>query len=165
MTEEKEPGGVGEFLNPKSMLTPGICGAVIMVAANALGAAFELEGPTRSVVCLVLSFLAGTLVFAAGVKKFWPKLAYYVFNSLIIFSAAAGVNFSGQKALGEATPTATPGTNTVVVVTNTVVVVQFVTNGLPVKPVTKPVFKPTTNQYSTVIKATKTPRKFIESWK
>jgi hypothetical protein len=163
MREEKENAGVGEFLNPKSMLTPGICGAIIMVTANALGATFGLEGPTRSLICLVLSFLAGTLVFAAGVKKFWPKLAYYVFNSLIIFSTAAGVNFSGQKALGEAATAASEATNTVVFVTNTLVVVQFVTNGMPIKPVPKPVFKPTTNQYS--IKAAKTPTKFIHSWK
>jgi hypothetical protein len=164
MTEEKENAGVSEFLNPKSMLTPGICGAVIMVAANALGAAFALEGPTRSFVCLGLSFLAGTLVFASGVKKLWPKIAYYVFNSLIIFSAAAGVNFSGQKALGDAA-TATEGTNTVVMVTNTVVVVQYVTNGIPIKPVPKPVFKPTTNHYSAVMPATKMPPRFIQSWK
>lgn len=165
MPEEKVSAVVGEFLNPKSMLTPGICGAVIMVIANALGAAFALEGPARSFVCLGLSFLAGTLVFAAGVKKFWPKLAFYVFNSLIIFSAAAGVNFSGQKALGDTAPTAPDGTNTVVVVTNTVVVVQYVTNGLPVRPVAKPVFMPTTNRYTTVMKATKAPPKFIQSWK
>jgi len=165
MPEEKDNPGVGEFLNPKSMLTPGICGAVIMVTANALGSAFGLEGPARSLICLVLSFLAGTLVFAAGVKRFWPRLAYYVFNSLIIFSTAVGVNFSGQKALGEAAPIATEGTNTLVIVTNTVVVVQFVTNGMPVKPVFKPVFKPTTNQYSTVMKPAKLPPKFIQSWK
>ncbi len=165
MPEEKENAGVSEFLNPKSMLTPGICGAVIMVAANALGAAFELEGPARSLVCLVLSFLAGTMVFAAGVKKLGPKIAFYVLNSLIIFSSAAGVNFSGQKALGGAVPTMTNVTSTVVFVTNTVSVIQFVTNGLPVKPVATPVFKPTTNQYSTVVKAVKAPPRFIQSWK
>jgi len=48
MREEKENAGVGEFLNPKSMLTPGICGAIIMVMANALGAAFGLEGPLEA---------------------------------------------------------------------------------------------------------------------
>lgn len=163
---EKENAGVGEFLNPKSMLTPGICGAVIMVVANTLGTAFELAGPTRSLVCLGLSFLAGTLVFAAGVKKLLPKIAYYIFNSLIIFSAAAGVNFSGQKALGDTAPAAASTTNTVtVVVTNTQVLVHYVTNGVPATKPVIPVFKATTNRYSAVMQATKAPPKFIQSWK
>ena len=93
-------GKFSEFLNAKSMLTPGICGALTMTITNALGAAFGLVGPGRSWLCLGLSFLVGMLIFAADVKVLWQKIAFYVVNSLIIFSTAAGTNLVGQTAAG-----------------------------------------------------------------
>lgn len=80
--------GVQEFLNPASMLTPGLTGSVTMFIANALSVHFSL---TPSWVGLGISFLFGTLVFISSVK-FIYKLVYYVLNSLIIFSVAAGTS-------------------------------------------------------------------------
>jgi len=165
MPEEKDNAGVGEFLNPKSMLTPGICGAVIMVAVNTLGAAFALAGPTRSFVCLGLSFLAGSLVFASGVKKLLPRIAYYVFNSLIIFSAAAGVNFSGQKALNPESPANSPITYVTNTLIQTQLVTHYVTNGqVSSKPVST-LGGRMTNQVTVPAHAIKQPKMFIQSWK
>ncbi len=165
MPEEKENSGASEFLNPKSMLTPGICGAVIMVAANALGLAFKLEDSGRSVVCLVLSFLAGTMVFAAGVKHLVPRVAYYVFNSLIIFSTAAGVNFSGEKALDKGAPANSGTTYITNSLIQTQLVVRYVTNGqISSKPVVT-LGGRTTNQVTVATKAVKAPPRFIQSWK
>ena len=87
-----------EFLNPKSMLTPGACGAVVMGITNTLAASLGLHGSSRMLLCLGLSFLIGTLVFAAGIKQLWQKVVYYIFNSLIIFTMGAGVNSASQTA-------------------------------------------------------------------
>ena len=164
MSEEKTKEPLSDFLHAKSMLTPGICGALVMVMTNALGTAFSISGSTRSVVCLGLSFLAGTLVFASGVKKLWPGLAFYVFNSLIIFSAAAGVNFSGQVA--SSSPVSP------LVITNTLVqtqrVVQVVSNGQTVTKTTLPPMRPPvlmTNRLPASAQAIKVSPKFFEKWR
>lgn len=164
MSDEPEQKPLGEFLHAKSMLTPGICGALVMVITNALGSAFSIGGPSRSVVCLALSFLAGTLVFAAGVKKFWPRMAFYIFNSLIIFSAAAGVNFSGQVATSTPSPP-TVVTNTLI---QTQIVVQVIRNGVtitntPQPPTTPPVLL--TNRIPASVRAMKVSPKFFEKWR
>jgi hypothetical protein len=46
-----------------------------------------------------LSFAFGALVFAATRIPVWQRAMYYVLNSLIIFSAAAGGNYIGNQAL------------------------------------------------------------------
>ena len=99
---EAEPaeGKFNEFLNPKSMLTPGLCGALIMTITNALGTSFAVVGIGRTFISLGLSFLLGSLVFAAQVKSFWQKFVLYLLNSLVIFSMAAGTNSATQAALG-----------------------------------------------------------------
>lgn len=76
---------LSDFLNPTSMLTPGIAGLLTMMIANTLGGA---RWPPSGV-GLVLSFLLGTLLIASGISL-WPKIVYYVFNSLIIFCMAFG---------------------------------------------------------------------------
>jgi hypothetical protein len=115
-----------EFLNPKSMLTPGVCGAVIMTITNALGVSFGIVGVGRTFICLGLSFLVGSLVFVAGPKSSWPKKAiFYVLNSLIIFSMAAGTNSATQISQA-ASP---PGANAVPAsLMQTQVVARVVTN-------------------------------------
>lgn len=77
-----------DFLNPASMLTPGLAGSMTMLITNALSVQFEL---TPSWTGLLISFLCGTLVFIAGVSLA-QRLVYYVLNSLIIFSVAAGTS-------------------------------------------------------------------------
>lgn len=86
--ETTQTMSVQEFLNPASMLTPGLAGSVTMFITNALSAHFSL---TPSWVGLGISFLCGALVFISSVKLIY-KLVYYVLNSLIIFSVAAGTS-------------------------------------------------------------------------
>jgi hypothetical protein len=101
MTNPEDKGN--EFLNPKSMLTPGACGAIVMGITNALATNLNMHGSTRMLLCLGLSFLIGTLVFAAGIKQVWQKLVFYVFNSLIIFTMGAGVNSASQTVFNAST--------------------------------------------------------------
>ncbi len=88
-----EKARVEEFLQPKSMLTPGIAGGVTMLIANALWVAFSLPPRWTS---LVLSFLLGLLVFVATRVPLWQRAVYYLLNSLIIFSVSIGTNYVGM---------------------------------------------------------------------
>jgi hypothetical protein len=92
------------FLNPKSMLTPGACGAFVMLATNGLAVAFNIQNNGgRSLIGLALSFLVGTVVFASQVANLWQKIVFYIVNSLIIFSMGTGVNSATQVAIRPAT--------------------------------------------------------------
>ena len=84
-----------QFLNSKSMLTPGIAGAVTMLITNALALQFDLPGKW---IALVLSFVLGMLVFSDRTSVFWLRGLLYVLNSLIIFSMATGTNAAGRAA-------------------------------------------------------------------
>lgn len=83
----------GEFLHAKSMLTPGIAGAITMLITNTLHQQFEL--PHRWV-ALVLSLILGTLVFGDRRTVLWQRCVFYLLNALIIFSMAVGVNAGAQ---------------------------------------------------------------------
>jgi len=81
---------MSDFLNPKSMLTPGIAGALMMFLANALCAAFP-EVAFRYV-ALGLSFAIGLVVLQAAKIQLSEKAAYWFLNSLIIFSTGVGAS-------------------------------------------------------------------------
>jgi hypothetical protein len=87
--------GFSEFLNSKSMLTPGAAGALVMVLANSLHGAFpELEAKH---IAITLSFLIGGIVFVdvgAGIGK---RICFYVLNSLIIFAMSSGATHIGAN--------------------------------------------------------------------
>lgn len=83
-----------EFFNSKSMLTPGIAGAICMFFANSLGTTFGMENYMPHMV-LVLSFIVGALVFADKGVQWYVKIILYVVNSLFIFSMATGSNTIG----------------------------------------------------------------------
>jgi hypothetical protein len=81
---------MNEFINPKSMTTPGAAGTLMMLLANTVCAAFP-EVAFRYV-ALMLSFMIGSIVFkAAGLGK-WERGAYWFINSLIIFSMGVGTS-------------------------------------------------------------------------
>jgi hypothetical protein len=93
---------MNEFLNPKSMSTPGAAGALMMLMANALCSNFP-ECPFRYV-ALILSFAIGAVVFAASTMKVWERGIYWVVNSLIIFSMGAtniAANVAAKQASNE----------------------------------------------------------------
>jgi len=83
---------VNDFLNPRSMLTPGIAGGITMTIANTLWVQFGLESKWTA---LVISFALSLLVFRAQNIPFWEKIIYYGLNALIIYSVGVGA----QKAV------------------------------------------------------------------
>lgn len=89
-----QPTAVDQFLNPTSMLTPGVCGSMVMMISNTLFVQFNLQPRFTG---LILSFLLGLVVFVfqktAEVKSF----VLYVLNSLVIFTMAVGTNSLGSK--------------------------------------------------------------------
>lgn len=85
--------GGGEWVNPRSMLTPGGAGAMVLMIAGALTTVFPGYNVNR--IALILSFVLGFLVFQGPHFKRWKsglveKGLLYVFNSLLIFAAAVG---------------------------------------------------------------------------
>lgn len=88
---------INNFLKPESMVTPGVAGGIAMLIANTMYVNFGLP---PSMTCLVVSFMMGTLVFSAVNMKIWTRSVFYVLNSLIIFSMAAGTNYAGTKLTG-----------------------------------------------------------------
>ncbi|MDH3195408.1 MAG: hypothetical protein OEL78_03745 [Hyphomicrobiales bacterium] len=77
---------VVDFLNPDSMLTPGIAGSLTMMITNVLCAYFVIPVPLTG---LAISALFGTLVVVSA-GSLLRKSIYYVLNSLIIFCVAMG---------------------------------------------------------------------------
>lgn len=86
-----------DFLKPESMMTPGVAGGITMTIANTLWMQFGLQQRWSG---LFLSFAFGALVFVATHIPMWKRALYYVVNSLIIFSVAAGGNYVGYQTFG-----------------------------------------------------------------
>lgn len=76
-----------KFLNPQSMLTPGICGLLTVGITNSLAQNFDAP---RAWVGLGVSMLFGAIVFIETRRPI-ERIVYYVLNTLIIFSMAFGV--------------------------------------------------------------------------
>jgi len=85
---------IKDFLNPKSMLTPGLAGGVTMMIANALWLQFSLPQKWTG---LVISFLFGLLVFITENIPYWQRSIYYILNSLVIFSIGVGSSALGAS--------------------------------------------------------------------
>jgi hypothetical protein len=83
--EEKR---MSDFLNPKSMVTPGMAGALVMFLSNAICFQFPEIAPRWA--ALLLSFVLGGVVIAAAQLRRLPAAGFWFINSLIIFAVAAG---------------------------------------------------------------------------
>jgi len=79
---------MNDFLNPKSMLTPGAAGAVLMFLVNGICFSFPELAPRY--VALGLSFVIGLVSFAAADLKPVLRATLWVLNSLIIFTMGMG---------------------------------------------------------------------------
>jgi hypothetical protein len=88
---------IKDFLNPQSMLTPGIAGASIMAIINTLSMQFDLARPWPALMALLLSALCCALALSTDRMPWWRKGIYFVLNSLVIFSVASGVNGLGNS--------------------------------------------------------------------
>ncbi len=84
-----------EFLNPKSMLTPGAAGAIIMLISNSLWVTFGFPSNWSA---LLFSFLFAIMVVGHYVAPFWHKALLMVFNTLIVFSLGVGTMSMGSAA-------------------------------------------------------------------
>ncbi len=93
---------VEEFINPKSMITPGAAAAIVAMVA---GAFFSMFGIALPASLIILSFFVGAMVFYS--KEFadpkMTKLAkgfFYILNSIIIFAMATGAHAVLDKKKG-----------------------------------------------------------------
>jgi hypothetical protein len=90
---------MNEFLNPKSMVTPGVAGGVLTFLVNGLAQPFP-ELPVRFM-ALALSFVIGAAVILSAAKMaIAERVAYWVLNSLIIFVVGFGTNHLGREVTG-----------------------------------------------------------------
>lgn len=96
---------MNEFLNPKSMLTPGVAGGVVVILVNGLSAPFP-ELPQRYL-ALGISFLLGGLAVLQAVRMGrGERVLYWVANSLVIFAVGFGSNSLAREATGSGAPAA-----------------------------------------------------------
>ena len=85
-----------DFLNPKSMVTPGAAGATMMFLVNGLSVPFP-ELPARYA-ALALSLVIGAIAFKAVKLTMVERGIYWVLNSLVIFVVGFGANSLGREA-------------------------------------------------------------------
>lgn len=79
-----------QFLNSKSMITPGIAGAVVTVIVATLSSQFGLPAKW---IALVTSLLIALLIFFADqAGKMVVRLIILLLNTIIIFSVSVGTN-------------------------------------------------------------------------
>lgn len=86
---------MNDFLNPKSMLTPGAAGALVMFLSNAVCQQFPEIG--FRYVALGLSLLVGGIVFTATTMEIVSRIGYWLVNSLIIFAMGVGSSNIGAN--------------------------------------------------------------------
>ena len=83
-----------EFLQPNSMLTPGIAGGVVTLIANTLWVQFALPAKW---VALTISVIISFIVIKEVTGNLYLKATYLVLNALIIFSVSMGANKAGNE--------------------------------------------------------------------
>ena len=92
----KETKTVKEFLSSKSVLTPGIAGAITMLITATLSSQF---GAPAKWTCLAISGLLGLGIALKDAELSASlRVIFFVLNSLVIFSVAVGVNATGTAA-------------------------------------------------------------------
>jgi hypothetical protein len=96
---------MNDFLNPKSMVTPGMAGALVMFLSNAICLQFPEIAPRWA--ALLLSFAFGGVVITAAKLRYLPAAGFWLVNSLIIFAVAAGSAGVAAKTAGQLSPAAT----------------------------------------------------------
>lgn len=100
---------MNDFLNPKSMLTPGVAGSLMMFLVNGIATQFP-ELPARYL-ALFLSFLLGSIVWFAEVEgraRIVQKAVYWVLNSLLIFVIGFGTTHLAAEATAGPVPAGGP---------------------------------------------------------
>lgn len=83
---------MNEYLNAKSMVTPGVAGGLVMAITNTCANQFDL---TPKWTALALSALLGLFVVGILAAPLWQKGLLWILNALVIFSMAMGTNQAG----------------------------------------------------------------------
>lgn len=85
-----------QFLNSKSMITPGVAGGVVTVIAATLSSQFGLPAKW---IALTASLLVALLIFFADqIGKVAVRLIILLLNTVVIFSVAVGTNATATAA-------------------------------------------------------------------
>ena len=99
-----------EFINPKSMLTPGLAGSLMMFLVNGIAVPFP-EIPSRYV-ALFLSFLIGASIIwfseIEGKSQLLQKAMYWVLNSLVILVVGFGATNLAADVTGATSKVVSP---------------------------------------------------------
>jgi len=83
-----------QFLNSKSMITPGVAGGVVTLIAATLSSQFGLPAKW---IALAASLLVALLIFFADqAETVLPRLIILLLNTFIIFSVAVGTNVTAK---------------------------------------------------------------------
>lgn len=82
-----------DFLNPNSMLTPGLAGGMTVSISMPIAISFDISVKWLA---LVVSFLIGVLIVYAIKERmsFLQRMGYCILNSLVIFSTALGAGIA-----------------------------------------------------------------------
>src|ERR1051325_8063916 len=83
---------MNDFLNSKSMITPGVAGALVTMITATLSSQFGM--PAKWIAISLSVLLSLVVFFADQAAKVGPKLVAFVLNALIIFSVSVGTNSS-----------------------------------------------------------------------
>lgn len=94
-TAKHPRGHMNEFLNPKSMATPGAAGGITMFFANALCNTFPVI-PFRYT-CLFLSFFIGGIIHSTSKLDIPSRVGFFLLNSLVIFAMGVGTSNIGAN--------------------------------------------------------------------
>jgi uncharacterized membrane protein len=81
---------MSDFLNSKSMITPGVAGGVVMLITNTLSSQFGL--PAKWIAITVSVLLALLIFFADQGTQIGAKIVVFLLNSVIIFAVSVGTN-------------------------------------------------------------------------
>ena len=101
-----------EFLNPKSMITPGAAGSMTMLIANTLYTQFNIEPKWSG---LTISFIFAFFVVSRLRMIVWQRALLLFLNGMIVFSVAIGTTtvFAKSNTSNNATAGYVISTNTV----------------------------------------------------
>lgn len=100
-----------EFINPKSMLTPGVAGSLMMFLVN--GITFQFPEISARYLALILSFIIGGIVFFSEITEnlaVFQKVFYWFINSLVIFVVGFGTANFAMEVSGGASKAGIPHT-------------------------------------------------------
>lgn len=102
-----------DFINPKSMLTPGLAGSLMMFLVNGIVLQFPELSPRY--LGLFISFMIGSIVWFSQCSEksiFLEKMLYWTLNSLVIFV----VGFGATHLAAGATDTSSNNTSSVSII-------------------------------------------------